>query len=179
MIRFLAVSVFVATALLSSLVPAQGYTQNGKTDTASWRTSFAAFITAVDKVPLSEIPLSSSEGIAGRRVSSGAAIMKRFGGEVEWEGLFQGIVTEELPSRAKREKIDISMDRPSGLKGNTVWEFHLYPKAGSLRAWKRLAPKTPVKFRAVVTGITEFPTWLDVHVHGVSILLEEVEILSK
>jgi hypothetical protein len=114
-------------------------------------------------------------------VSGDAAIMKRFGGKVEFEGVFQGIVTTEdslgVPQK-KSKKIDISVTWPTGLSSNSYQRLHLYPKASSLKAWRALKPKTSIKFRAVVTGITMYYPYIP-NVHAFSILLEDGEIVSK
>ena len=160
-----------------------GYTQAVKSDAEQARTSFDAFAKAIDKYSLSDVPFSKTHvgELIGERVSSDAAIMKRFGGRVEFEGVFYGVVTTEdspgIPQK-KSKKIDISMAWPTGLSSNSYRRLHLYPKAGSLKAWRALKPQTSIKFRAVVTGITMYYPYIP-NVHAFSILLEEGEIVSK
>ena len=176
--------VFVAITALVSLVSISGHAQDVKSKVAQWRTSFDAFVKAIDEFPVGEVPFSTAEGtdLTGQRVSGDAAVMKRFGGTVEFEGVFQGIVTSSSPSapQKRREKIDISMALPAGISPNTSWTLHLYPKAGSLKAWRALAPKTPIKFRAVVTGITMSHTFITgVDLRAYSILLEDGEVVRN
>jgi hypothetical protein len=176
--------VFVVMLSLVSAMLVSGCAQAVKSDAPQWRTSFDAFLKAIDELPLTEVPFCKIEAgeVTGQRVSSESAIMKRFGGKVEFEGTFQGIYTEErlLSPQQKREKIDISMAWPSGLGQNTYWKLHLYPKSGSLKEWRAIKPGATVKFRAVVTGITlYYPPLPGTHLHAFSILLEEGEIVSK
>lgn len=176
--------VFVAITALVSVGSISCYAQDVKSDAAQWRTSFDAFVKALDEFPPGEVPFSTAEGadLTGQRVSGDTAIMKRFGGTVEFDGVFQEIVTSNSSSapQKKREKIDISMALPSGLSPDTSWTLHLYPKAGSLREWRALTPKTPVKFRAVVTGITRSHTFITgVDLRAYSILLEDGEIIHE
>ncbi len=72
-----------------------------------------------------------------------------------------------------RERVEIEMVYPSA-PGPTNWTLLLYPKATALSAWKAVAPNTPVKFRAIVTGIAGHRTFLTgVELRWYSILLEE------
>ena len=181
--------VVVALIALVSIVSILGCTQAVKSDTAQKRTSFDTFTRDIEKFPLNDVPFSKVEvgELAGRRVSGDAAIMKRFGGQVEFDGSFQGILTgdfrlatpKEGEQIKKPEKIDITLAWPSGTSSNIYWKLHLYPKAGSLKSWRALKPKTSIKFRAVVTGITMYHPWIPGLERAYSILLEDGEIVSE
>ncbi len=111
-------------------------------------TAFDAFFKAIEDFPLNEVPFSKVDvgELAGRRVSGEAAIMKRIGGQVEFDGTFQEVrtgsfhlATPKDGERIKRtEKIEVAM-KWSGSTQSIDWK--LYPKAGSLRAWKALKPE--------------------------------------
>jgi hypothetical protein len=175
--------VFVAITLLLRLVSISGETEADQSDTAPWRTSFDAFVKAIDVYPPNDVPYSKVEAgdVTGQRVSGDAPIMKRFGGKVEFEGTFDGVVTGEsfLEPQKKIKKIDLTMAWPSGLTTNGYWRFHLYPKASTLKAWSALQPKSTVKFRGVVTGITKYQPWIPGVERCISILVEEGEPVSK
>ncbi|MCA1850754.1 MAG: hypothetical protein LC672_06825 [Acidobacteria bacterium] len=180
------IRVFIAITSLVSVVSLSGYTQDLSSDSSQWRTSFEAFAKAVDAVPLADVPWSKVEvgQLSGKRVSGERAIMRQFGGRVVFDGVFNGFITDapQRDPQDKGQKIDISMAWPDGLDRNSKhWTLHLYPKASSLKAWRALKPKTPIKFSADVTGITKFypAIYGVVHLHGMSILLEEGEIVSK
>ena len=150
-----------------------------------WRKSYEAFVKAIDAFPREDIPGCKVEvgHLSGERAPAETAIMRRFGGRVEFDGVFEGVVTIEPPQapQTKRQKIDISLKRPEGLSGNTEYKVHLYPKRNSLKAWQALKPNTPIRFSADITGITAFsPVIYGVpHLNGISILLEEGEIVRK
>ena len=171
--------VFVLAALHAS---SGGNRLEAENENADWRRSFAAFVKALDSVPLTELPSTKTDvgQQLGERVERDAAIMKRFGGTVEFEGVFEGVKTVEF-AQEKLQKIDISMARPVELNGNTQPFLHLYPKRGSLAAWKALKPNTPVKFRGTVTGITWFqPVIYGVpHLHGLAIRVDAAEIVPQ
>jgi hypothetical protein len=174
--------VFLALTTLVSVVLTSRSIQAVESDAAQWRTSFDTFVKAIDEFPLADVPICKPDAgeFVGERVSSDAAIMKRFGGKVEFGGIFQGIVTVESPPQHKREKIDSDLAWPAGLSSNTTWRLHLYPKAGSLKAWRALKPKTTIKFRAVVTGISMYHPWIPgANVRTISILLEDGKIVSQ
>jgi hypothetical protein len=175
--------IFVGTALVLSFVSACGEPQADKSDAAPWRTSFDAFVKAIDEYPPNDVPYSKVEAgdVRGQRVSGDAPVMKRFGGKVEFEGTFEGVVTGEsfLEPQKKIKKIDITMVWPSGLTTNGYFRLHLYPKANSLKAWSALKPKTTVKFGGVVTGITKYQPWIPGVERCISILVEEGEPVSK
>jgi hypothetical protein len=174
--------IFGAITLLS-LVSATAETEADKSDVAPWRTSFDAFVKAIDDYPPNDVPYSKVEvgDVTGARVSGDAPIMKRFGGKVEFEGTFDGVITGEsfLEPQKKIKKIDLTVAWPSGLTTNGYWRLHLYPKAGSLKAWSALKPKTTAKFRGVVTGITKYRPWIPGIGLCISILIEEAEPVSK
>lgn len=175
--------IFVAITLLLGLVPIRGETAADKSDTAQSRASLDDFLKAIDEYPRNDIPYSKVEAgeVTGARVSGDTPIMKRFGGKVEFEGVFHGVVKGEsfLEPQKKIDKIDISMEWPSGRNPDGNWKLHLYPKAGSLKAWKALKPKSTVKFRGVVTGITKFQPWIPGIGLCFSILVEEGEIVPQ
>lgn len=175
--------ILAAITLLLGLVSASGETEADKSDAAQLRTSLDTFLKAIDEYPRDDVPYSKVEAgdVTGARVSGDAPIMKRFGGKVEFEGTFDGVVTGEsfLEPQKKIKKIDITMAWPSGLNPNGYWRLHLYPKADSLKAWSALKPKTTVKFRGVVTGITKYQPWIPGIGLCISILVEEGEPVSK
>jgi len=166
-------------ALVSAVASsAEKAAENG----AEWRTSFAAFAKAVDEFPRNDLPFcSTGESERGRKVSSDAPVMKRFGGAVEFEGNFEGIFTDtSLTGLPKREQIRMEMPWPKELSANGNYTLALYPKKGTLKTWRALETKSRVKFRAVVAGITRFEPWIPgSHVQGISILLEDAEIVTK
>lgn len=166
----------VAITALISVVAVSCSAQTEKSDTAPWRRSYGAFVKAIDEFPVGSVPYTAEGSeLTGQRVSGNEAIMKRFGGSVEFEGVFEGIVPDN--SQKQGEKIDITMSLPSDLSANTSWTLHLYPKAGAIKAWRALKPKTPIKFRAIVTGITRNHTFISgVDLRAYSILLEDGEI---
>ena len=170
----------IAVALLGVLI-AIGGGQHANSNAAAWRTSLPAFLKAISEFPTADLPVATSIGSdVGQRVGASQAIMKRFGGTVEFAATFDGVLTGEflLSPERKRQKIDVSIDWPTDT--NTYWRLHLYPKASALKAWRALRPKTPVTFRAVVTGIAWFPTWIPAsNVIGIVILLEDGEVVSK
>lgn len=175
--------IYLATIVFAGAAAISAFAQDSSSRSVEWRKSFAAFVKAVDAVPRNDVPgCKVGVGhISGERVPAETAIMRRFGGRVEFEGVFLGVVTIEPPQnpQEKKQKIDISVTWPNGLSANTQWKLHLYPKAGSLRAWKALKPNTPIRFTALVTGINKFhPVIYGVpHLNGMSILLEDGEIL--
>jgi hypothetical protein len=149
-----------------------------------WRTSFDAFVKAIAAFPISEIPYVNPDpsDLTGLRVAGEQEIMKRYGGVVEFTGTFQK-VSRDFDSRkaepTNRERVEIEMLYPS-VPGPTNWTLLLYPKATSLKAWKALAPNTPIKFRAVVTGIARNHAWLSgVDLRWYSILLEDAELVPN
>jgi hypothetical protein len=174
-----AISVIASAVLICVLAPTRA------SDLPDWRKSYEAFVKAVDAFPRDDVPGCKVEvgHISGERAAAETAMMRRFGGPVEFEGVFQGVVTIEPPQspQTKKQKVAVALSRPEGLSGNTEWKVHLYPKSGSLRAWKALKPNTRVRFTAVVTGITRFhPVIYGVpHLNGMSILLEDGEIVRK
>lgn len=176
--------ILVAITLLLGLVPTRGETAADKSDTPaqSW-TSLDDFLKAIDEYPRDDIPYSKVEvgDVTGARVGGDTRVMQRFGGKVEFEGVFHGVIKGEsfLEPQKKIDKIDISMDWPSGRNPGGNWKLHLYPKAGSLKAWKALTPKSTVKFRGVVTGITKYQLWIPGIGLSISILVEEGEPVSK
>jgi hypothetical protein len=173
---------FFALMAICSVSFVGNYVQAEQSENAAWRGSFAAFVSALDKVPLTELPSTKADvgHQLGDRVDSDATIMKRFGGPVEFEGIFEGVKTVEFAQK-KQQKIGISMARPVELDANTQAFLHLYPKTGSLSGWKAIKPNTPIKFRGTVTGITWFqPVIYGVpHLHGLAIRVEDAEIVSK
>ena len=175
--------IFVAITSLLSLVSASRGAPDVESKTQQWCTSFDAFVKAIDEYPPNDVPYSKVEAgdVTGQRVGGDAPIMKRFGGKVEFEGTFDGVVTGEsfLEPQKKIKKIDITVVWPSGLTTNGYWRLHLYPKANSLKAWSALKPKSTVKFRGVVTGITKYQPWIPGVERCISILIEEAEPVSK
>jgi hypothetical protein len=171
----------VAAALIGAL-STSGYAQPADRDTTRWRTSFEAFVQAIEEFPPDDVSFSTAEEgeWTGKRVVADEPIMRRFGGEVEFDGVFEGLEADSPPMDPgeKREKLHVSMDWPAGLRPTTLWKVHLYPKASSLPAWRALEPKSPVRFRALVTGITVFTTFIPGVHQGIAILLEDVEIVS-
>ena len=173
---------FFAIFALSSLWDVGGPLLAAETESADWRRSFAALVKALDKVPLTEMPATKTHigHQLGARVDSEAAIMKRFGGRVEFEGVFDSLKTVEFAQK-KHQKIEITMARPAELSGNTETFLHLYPKRGSLPAWREVKPNSALRFRGTVTGITWFqPVIYGVpHLHGLAIRVEDGEIVSQ
>lgn len=112
--------------------------------------------------------------------------MKRFGGSVEFEGTFLGVIRPDRLSGSNhgsvvgspfstREKIDIVMTWPEALRRSQS-RVHLYPKRSATAAWAALKPDTRIRFRASVTGITEFLLQLTgTELRGLSIVLEDAE----
>lgn len=153
-----------------------------ETGSADWRRSFAALVKALNNVPLAELPTTKTHvgHQLGARVDSEAAIMKRFGGRVEFEGVFDSVKTVEF-AQEKHQKIEITVARPAEPSGNTETFLHLYPKRGSLPAWRALKPNSPIRFRGTVTGITWFhPVIYGVpHLYGLAIRVEDGEIVSR
>jgi hypothetical protein len=167
---------FSAAALLAQA-------QTTPSDTPTWRTSLAAFVKEVERIPLEDVPSADVEAgeRTGERASVKFLIMQRLGGPVEWEGKFLGMSTVNVPNSPwnGRQKIDLAMEWPSG-DANSLWKLHLYPKADSLRAWRALTPNTRIRFRAVVTGITRYQSTLPVpHLRPRAVLLEEGELVSQ
>jgi hypothetical protein len=171
---------FVSLVVLFGFALPSGSPQAAENDEAPWRTSFEAFAKAIDELPAADIPACKVEEgeDTGAPVSRDAAIMKRFGGTVEFSGIFQGVVTIESPPQHKRQKIDIEMAWPPMQKSNRYGRLHLYPKRNSLKAWKALKPNTAIKFRAVVAGISRYEPWIPT-VSAISILLEDGEIVGQ
>lgn len=150
---------------------------------AAWRTSFDEFVRAIAAFPIQEIPDTNPNGadLTGLRVGPGEAVMKRFGGPVEFTGTFQGVSRDFDSVRARptnRERVEIEMVYPA-VPGPTNWTLLLYPKATALGAWKAVAPQTLVRFRATVTGIARHRTFLSgVDLRWYSILLEEATMVA-
>jgi hypothetical protein len=79
----------------------------------------------------------------GGEVPAEWEVMRLFGGEVEWESIFDGLEEEEnLEGRPKKVKLDVA--------GMVV---PLYPSASSAPKWEALSIGSTVRFRAYIEGI--------------------------
>lgn len=157
--------------------------QAGQSDSAPWRTSFETFIRTIEQLPAAQIPRSTAEkgNVVARRVRPDDPIMKRFGGRVEFEGVFESVV-EDWPGSAPektRPKIEMRMAWPKGGPPDIMWTLDVYPSSTSLRGWKALPPQTAIKFTAVVTAIAETDAWIPgANIRPAYIQLEGAEVVS-
>jgi hypothetical protein len=163
-------------SFMTSFAPGNAHTVS--ISQASWRSSWALFLEEFLNSKI-QVPRATEEAMeTGKRESNDSDAMKRFGGEVLFEGTFRAITTEEV-MQGMTKKIDINLPRPSSLqdKGDVGWIVHIYPKSGSIQTWESLKPGAKVSFRALVKGISGMSPLANTFVY--SILLEEAEIVSK
>jgi len=170
-----------AAAYARPAQPAELAVAQTRTGSADWRTSWSNFTEAVEAYQklAYELPSSakafpeirSMKAMAtGERVPDTWEGMKRFGGEVTFEGRFKAVTTEDL-MEGMTAKLEIEMP-PSRFKG-----LNIYPKATKVASWKEIKPGTSVRFKAVVKGIGYIS--LFGVVKSYMLLLEEAEITTQ
>lgn len=115
-----------------------------------WRRSAVKFREALESYQKStdKFPKTSFDFMAGGGVVPNEwEVMRRFGGDVEWEGTFEGF-----------EKDGNLAGRPQRIKFTSQgMMLHVYPKDNSVAAWQKLPPKAAVRYKASIEGIAGFP----------------------
>ncbi len=78
----------------------------------------------------------------GGPVAGDWEVLRRFGGDVEWEAVFEGI---EKGSAERPEKLKFKID---GL----LPTIHAYPEPSSAEKWKQVAAGTSIRFHGTIEG---------------------------
>lgn len=84
----------------------------------------------------------------GGTTSSSSEVMRRFSGDVVFDGAFQGLKPWGLPEDRPRQKVEL-------LKGVLGWL--IFSKTEEVEAWRAVPLNSKVRFRARVEGIGRFP----------------------
>src|SRR5438874_9781618 len=91
------------------------------------------------------IPQTSAKFLSeGGSVPQEWEVMRKFSGEVEWEGTFKSLEAG-------------STDRPKKLGMGLYVASHVYPLAAAIPQWEKIAAGSRIRFKATIEGITAIP----------------------
>jgi hypothetical protein len=131
--------------------------QSPATTTEAWRSSWSAFVQAVEqwRAAGNTVPTASFESlIKGDPMPPDLPAMKKFGGAVTFEGTFKAVGTYAMMS-GMTAKIQLDLPASKGKAADHAFEgmAHIYPATDAIGVWKAIPAGSVVKFRAVVKGV--------------------------
>lgn len=141
---------FLVTVLIAALFHPLVHAAQRDANNPQWRSSWVVFVEAIDAYRKSggELPAATFDMLLrGQRVPEKAVVMKQFGGQVTFDGTFQGVTTDDL-MEGTAAKVTIEM--PKAAAGALL---HLYASSRSVAAWRSVPAGTSVKFAATIAGI--------------------------